>query len=194
MLQEKDKLFWKLNLAWWAIDMAVSTLPTYKLPEGSPLSIFFFYVLHYGAMVMLTYLYRVVYNKINPEETNDYLLVLSSVIGVIIIGGTFFLLNSHDFIYHYKFWEGTEYTFEMRIDYLTSSIWQSSPWFLGYHIIRYSRVSTEREVKLRMSLQDSELERLRKQLNPHFLSMVLGHWLFLNPKNLGMPSHNYLIY
>jgi two-component system, LytTR family, sensor kinase len=174
MFQEKDKLFWKLNLSWWMIDMAVATLPTYKLPEGSPLTIFFFYVLHYGAMVLLTYLYREVYNKINPFETKKYLLVLSSVIGVTIVGGTFFLLNSHDFIYHYKFWEGIEYTFAMRIDYLTSTIWQSTPWFMGYHIIRYARISTEREVKLQTSLQNSELERLRKQLNPHFLFNALN--------------------
>jgi two-component system, LytTR family, sensor kinase len=174
MFQEKDKLFWKLNLSWWMIDMAVATLPTYKLPEGSPLKIFFFYVLHYGAMVFLTYLYREVYNKINPFETKKYLLVVSSLVGVTIIGGVFFLLNSHDFIYHYKFWEGTVYTFEMRIDYLISTIWQSTPWFMGYHIIRYARISTEREVKLQISLQDSELERLRKQLNPHFLFNALN--------------------
>lgn len=174
MLQKKDNLFWKLNLSWWAIDMAVATLPTYKLPEGSPLTIFFFYILHYGVMVLLTGLYRVIYNKINPDETKKYLLILSSVIGVIIVGGAFFLLNSHDFIYHYKFWEGTEYTFAMRIDYLTSTIWQSTPWFMGYHIIRYARISTEREVKLQTSLQNSELERLRKQLNPHFLFNALN--------------------
>jgi two-component system, LytTR family, sensor kinase len=174
MNHNKNSLFWKLHLSWWAIDTAYSTLPTYKLPEGSPTTIFFFYVLHYGSMVGLTYLYRVIYRKINPYEDNNYLQFIAPTIGVVLVGTVFFLINSHDFIYHYKFWEVQPYTLEMRWAYWIDCIWDTLPWFMGYHLFRYAQISTERESGLLKSLHDSELDRLRKQLNPHFLFNALN--------------------
>lgn len=174
MTYHKNSLFWILHLTWWAIDIAYTTLPTFKLPEGSPTTIFFFYVLHYGSMVGLTYLYRVIYIKINPNEHNLYLQFISPVIGVALVGTVFFLINSHDFIYHYKFWEVQPFTIERRWAYWVDCIWDTLPWFMGYHLFRYARVSTERESGLLKSLHDSELDRLRKQLNPHFLFNALN--------------------
>ncbi len=174
MYQNKEKLFWKLHLSWWAIDLIYSTFPTYKLPEVSPFNLIVFYLFHYCSMVGLTYLYRLIYNRINPIEQNRFYLIFAPLFGVIVTGGIFFLINSHDFIYHYKYWEDKEYTLEMRWAYLIDCIWDSLPWFLGYHLFRYARISTEREIELENSLQDSELDRLRKQLNPHFLFNALN--------------------
>ena len=174
MIKNKNALFWKLHLSWWAIDTAYSTLPTYKIPEGTPTTIFFFYVLHYGSMVGLTYSYRNIYIRINPNEQNKYLQFISPIIGVTLVGTFFFLINSHDFIYHYKFLEARPYTLEMRWAYWLDCIWDSLPWFMGYHLFRYARISTERESNLLKSLHDSELDRLRKQLNPHFLFNALN--------------------
>ena len=174
MTQSKNSLFWKLHLSWWAIDTLYSTLPTYKLPEGNYATIFFFYVLHYGSMVGLTYLYRVIYREINPKEANHYLQFISPLIGVTLVGTVFFLINSHDFIYHYKFWEAQPFTLERRWAYWVDCIWDTLPWFMGYHLFRYARISTERESGLLKSLHDSELDRLRKQLNPHFLFNALN--------------------
>lgn len=174
MYQNKEKLFWKLHLSWWAIDLIYSTFPTYKLPVVSPINLVVFYLFHYLSMVSLTYLYRLIYNKINPFEQNRFYLIFAPLIGVTITGSVFFLINSHDFIYHYKYWEDKEYTLEMRWAYLIDCIWDTLPWFLGYHLFRYARVLTGREIELENSLQDSELDRLRKQLNPHFLFNALN--------------------
>jgi two-component system, LytTR family, sensor kinase len=174
MYQNKEKLFWKLHLSWWGIATIYATFPTYKLPELSSINLVVFYFFHYSAMVGLTYLYRLIYNQINPFEQNRFYLIISPLIGVIITGVIFFVINSHDFIYHYKYWEGKIYTIEMRFAYLIDCIWDTLPWFLGYHLFRYARVSTEREVELENSLQESELDRLRKQLNPHFLFNALN--------------------
>jgi hypothetical protein len=95
MNTNKDKLFWKLNLTWWVIDIAYSTLPTYKLPEGTPFEIFIFYILHYGSMVILTYWYRTFYIRINPKEQNHFYHFVAPIVGVVITGSVFFLLNSH---------------------------------------------------------------------------------------------------
>ena len=84
------------------------------------------------------------------------------------------LINSHDFIYHYKFWEAQPFTLERRWAYWVDCIWDTLPWFMGYHLFRYARISTERESGLLKSLHDSELDRLRKQLNPHFLFNALN--------------------
>ncbi len=163
-----------LHLSWWTIYIAYVTLPTIKLPEGSPLIITSFYVLHFVSMVGVTYLYRTIYNKINPKEQNHFCLILSALIGLIVTGSVFFLINAHGFIYHYKGWEGVNITTEMRLYYLIDCIWDVAPWFMGYHLFRYARISTEREIELQKSLQESELERLRKQLNPHFLFNALN--------------------
>jgi two-component system, LytTR family, sensor kinase len=174
MYQNKEKLFWKLHLSWWVLAILYATLPTYKLPELSLLNLVVFYLFHYLSMVGLTYLYRLIYIQINPFEQNRFYLIISPLIGVIITGSVFFLINSHDFIFHYKYWEDKEYTLEMRFAYLIDCIWDSLPWFLGYHLFRYARISTERELELENSLHDSELDRLRKQLNPHFLFNALN--------------------
>lgn len=174
MYKKKEKLFWKLHLTWWAIDLMYSTLPTYKLPELNSINLFVFYLFHFFSMVGLTYLYRLIYNQINPLEQNRIYLIIAPLVGVIITGSVFFLINSHDFIYHYKYWEGKEYTLEMRWAYLVDCIWDTLPWFMGFHLYRYARISTERENELQKSLQLSEVERLRKQLNPHFLFNALN--------------------
>jgi LytS/YehU family sensor histidine kinase len=45
---------------------------------------------------------------------------------------------------------------------------------MGYHLFRFARFSTQRESELLKSLQESELQRLKKQLNPHFLFNALN--------------------
>jgi two-component system, LytTR family, sensor kinase len=174
MYQNKENLFWKLHLSWWAIDLIYATFPTYKLPEVTPLNLVVFYLFHYFSMVGLTYLYRLLYNQVNPFEQNHFYLIFAPLFGVIITGGVFFLINSHDFIYHYKYWEDIPFTLEMRWAYLIDCIWDTLPWFMGYHLFRFARISTEREIELKNSLQESELDRLRKQLNPHFLFNALN--------------------
>ena len=175
MNQNKEKLFWKLHLTWWTIDLLYSTNPaSQKLPEGSTIHLISYYVIIFCSNVGLSYLYRLIYIKINPLEKNRIYLVISPLIGVIILGGTFFLITAHGFFYHYKSLEGQTITIENRILYLVDCIWDTMPWFMGYHLFRFARVSTEKEVQLQKSLQDSELDRLRKQLNPHFLFNALN--------------------
>ena len=84
------------------------------------------------------------------------------------------MITAHGFFYYYKALEGQTITIENRISYLFDCIWDTMPWFMGYHLFRFARISTEREVELQKSLQDSELDRLRKQLNPHFLFNALN--------------------
>lgn len=175
MYQSKNKLFWKLHLSWWIIDLIYSTTPTSaKLPEGSLGVLTGYYLLVFCSNVGLSYLYRSIYVKINPFEKNRLLLIVFPLIGVTILGGVFFLISAHGFFYHYKALEGRVISLEFRLIYLVDCIWDTLPWFMGYHLFRFARVSTEREVRLQKSLQDSELDRLRKQLNPHFLFNALN--------------------
>ena len=175
MNQNKEKLFWKLHLIWWTIDLLYSTTPTsLKLPEGSITHLTSYYIIIFCSNVGLSYLYRLIYIKVNPLEKNRLYLVIFPLIGVIILGGTFFLITAHGFFYYYKALGGQTITLEMRILYLVDCIWDTMPWFMGYHLFRFARISTERELQLQKSLQDSELDRLRKQLNPHFLFNALN--------------------
>jgi two-component system, LytTR family, sensor kinase len=175
MNQNKEKLFWKLHLTWWAIDLLYSTTPaSLKLPEGSLTHLTSYYIIIFCSNVGLSYMYRLIYIKINPLEKNKLYLVISPLIGVIILGGVFFLITAHGFFYHYKILEGQTITIESRVLYLVDCIWDTMPWFMGYHLFRFARISTEREIELQKSLQESELDRLRKQLNPHFLFNALN--------------------
>jgi two-component system LytT family sensor kinase len=172
--KNQESIFWKLHLTWWVIYIAYRSLPTCKLPEGSASTIISFYVLNFSSMVILTYLYRIFYLKIDLDAQEKYWQFLSLLIGVIICGSVFFLINSHGYIFHYQLWENKEITTEMRFDYLLECIWNSFPWFLGFHLFRYAQILKERESNLLQSLHDSELDRLRKQLNPHFLFNALN--------------------
>lgn len=175
MNQNKERLFWKLHLTWWTLDLLYSTTPaSSKLPEGNLTSLIIYCVLIYSSNVGISYLYRCMYIRINPLEQNRLYLIVAPFIGVIILGSIFFIISSHDFFYHFEEWEGTDVTFELRFAYLIDCIWDTLPWFMGYHLFRFARISTEREIQLEKSLQESELERLRKQINPHFLFNALN--------------------
>lgn len=136
----KREIFWKIHLTWWAIYLAYTTLPTYKLPEGNAITIFFFYVLHYGSMVGITYLYRLIYTKIKASGQYEKYLFIAPVVGVIVTGGVFFLINSHGFIYYYSNWENVRITLEMRLDYLLECFWDSVPWFFGFHTFTNAQI------------------------------------------------------
>ncbi len=174
MLQKKEIFFWKVHLTLWAMYIAYTTLPTYKLPEGDAITILFFYLLHFGSMVTVTYLYRLFYIKIDKIRKYQKVLFIVPLMGIFTTGGIFFLLNSHGFIYHYKNWENVQITTEMRLDYLLECMWDVLPWFFGFHLFKYAQTLKEREIGLLKSLHDSELDRLRKQLNPHFLFNALN--------------------
>ncbi|MEA5461325.1 histidine kinase [Arcicella sp. LKC2W] len=172
--KNQESIFWKLHLTWWVIYLGYRTLPTCKLPEGPFSTILFFYVLNFSSMVIITYLYRAIYLKIDLDSVKKRWQFLALLIGISICGGVYFLINSHGFFYHYSVWEGKKITTEMRFDYLLECIWNSLPWFLGFHLFRYAQILKERESNLLKSLHDSELDRLRKQLNPHFLFNALN--------------------
>ena len=172
--KKQESIFWKLHLTWWVIYIGYRTLPTYKLPEGSVTTIIFFYVLNFSSMVFLTYLYRAIYLKLNLESVEKFWQFLTLLIGVTVCGGLYFLINEHDYIFHYKLLEGKIVTTEMQMAYLLECIWYPLPWFLGFHLFRYAQILKERESGLLKSLHDSELDRLRKQLNPHFLFNALN--------------------
>ncbi len=174
MRHRREIFFWKIHLTWWTIFIIYTTLPTYKLPEGNVITIFFFFVFHFISMVSITYLYRLIYTKISASIKYEEYLFTAPIVGIFVTGGIFFLINSHGFIYNYRNWENVHFTLEMRLDYLLECIWDVNPWFLGFHLFRYAQTLKKREMELLKSLHDSELDRLRKQLNPHFLFNALN--------------------
>lgn len=172
--KKQESIFWKLHLTWWVIYIVYRTVPIYKIPEGTITTILFFYALNFSSMVILTYLYRAIYFKLNLESAEKFWQFLILSIGVIICGGIYFLISAHDYIFHYKLLESQTITTEMQMAYLLECIWYPLPWFLGFHLFRYAQILKERESGLLKSLHDSELDRLRKQLNPHFLFNALN--------------------
>jgi hypothetical protein len=174
MNKNKEKLFWRLHLTWWFVFMIYITIPIYKLPKGTATTLIIFYIIHYFLLVTITYVYRIIYNKLKLNDDNPTFFLITVLIGVCLTGTILFFLNAHGFIFYYESCENITITLEQRIDYLIDCIWNCLPWFMGYHLFRFARFSTQRESELLKSLQESELERLKKQLNPHFLFNALN--------------------
>jgi sensor histidine kinase YesM len=171
MKLKKEALFWQFHLLWWLLFMAYSSLPTYKLPEGDTTTIIIFELVHFISLVLVSYGYRHLYKKMNPDENSQSLRVVSPIIGVILLGSIFFILNSDGIFFHYNY-HGQVLVLSDRIMYLIDCIWDVSPWFLGFHLFQYARLSYKSKMQLlqaQQTMQRYELDNLRNQLNPHFL-------------------------
>ena len=171
MNTNKETVFWKYHLIWWSISMAYASFPPHYLPKGDWFTILCFELLFFSSMVIATYLYRLGYRKFNPSEDSFVNRILSCLVGSLLVGGIFYILHYPDFIFHFKTLS-VGMSAEESLGYYFDCVWFTLPWFTGYHLYRYQEITAYRIKQfedIERAYHLSELENLRKQLNPHFL-------------------------
>ena len=166
----KNIWFWLIQLCCWLFIafIALSYSPLQDSDMKSQI-IFFLAYLFVGFTIGNTY--RYVIENMNPDEITTSQFLLYPFIGSCSIGLAFTIIDI------------TLGQFGMKnplIDFLTllfENTWVVIPCFFFYHLYRFSVIyqdGKQRTIVAENLLQISELENLKKQLNPHFLFNALN--------------------
>ncbi|MEY4539344.1 MAG: hypothetical protein RLZZ306_1101 [Bacteroidota bacterium] len=131
--------------------------------------IFFFAYLFVGLAIGNTY--RYIIENMNPDEITTSQFLLYPFMGSCMIGLAFTLIDIT---------LGQFALINPVVDFLTllfQNVWIVIPCFFFYHLYRFSIIYQDRKQRTIVAenlLQISELENLKKQLNPHFLFNALN--------------------
>lgn len=122
-----------------------------------------------------THIYKLILDKYQPQTSSKSAFILSPLIGSIVVGFLFFLLDS---LFTTPERVMTKYeSFGNYFGLFVDDMWVIMPWFLFFHVVRYSTYKQEMQDRLyamENMLKIAELDNLKKQLNPHFLFNALN--------------------
>jgi two-component system, LytTR family, sensor kinase len=166
----KNIWFWLAQLCCWLfIAFTALTFSPLKGGDIDKQIIFFFVYLIVG--FTFGYLYCYVVEKINPDTITTSQFLLYPSLGSLSIGVIFTII---DFLLGGIL---PPYTFTNTLILFLENIWIVIPCFFFYHLYRFANIYQDKNKRTLVAenlLQISELENLKKQLNPHFLFNALN--------------------
>lgn len=166
----KNVLFWVIQFCCWIL-IAYTALNYTPLSPNDTNARLIFFLTYLFVGFGIGYIYCYILEGINPDNisTSQFLLypfIGSSTIGMFftvidyLFGGLVFRTNIIDIIF-----------------LIVENIWLVIPCFFFYHLYHFSVIYQDRKERTQNAenlLQISELENLKKQLNPHFLFNALN--------------------
>ncbi len=166
----KNIWFWLIQFCCWLFIafIALSYSPLQDSDTNSKI-IFFLAYLFVGSTIGYIYCYLV--EGINPDDISTSQFLLYPFLGSCMIGLSFTIIDV--FLGHFIFKNPI-------IDFIIlffENVWIVVPCFFFYHLYRFATIYQERKQRTIIAenlLQISELENLKKQLNPHFLFNALN--------------------
>ena len=166
----KNIWFWLIQLCCWLF-IAFIALSYSPLQDSDTKSQIIFFLTYLFVGLAIGNTYRYIIENMNPDEITTSQFLLYPFIGSCLIGISFTLIDI------------TLGQFGLKnplLDFLTllfQNIWIVIPCFFFYHLYRFSVIYQDRKQRTIVAenlLQISELENLKKQLNPHFLFNALN--------------------
>jgi two-component system, LytTR family, sensor kinase len=166
----KNIWFWLIQFCCWLFIafIALSYSPLQNSDINSQM-IFFIAYLFVGSAIGYVYCYLV--ESINPDDITTSQFLLYPFLGSCTIGFAFTIIDI--FLGHFVLKNPA-------IDFIVlffENSWIVVPCFFFYHLYRFATIYQERKQRTIVAenlLQISELENLKKQLNPHFLFNALN--------------------
>jgi signal transduction histidine kinase len=167
---EKKFWFWAIQFCCWFL-IAYTALTYSPLPpdDTNARLIFFLSYLFIGFMIGILYSYLL--EGINPDDISTTQFLLYPLLGSSSIGITFTVID-----YLFGGLGFPDSPLKVTILFI-ENIWLVIPCFFFYHLYRFSVIFQDRKQRTLNAenlLQISELENLKKQLNPHFLFNALN--------------------
>jgi two-component system, LytTR family, sensor kinase len=166
----KNFLFWLFQLFCWSfIAFIALQYSPLKSDDFSARLIFFTSYLVGG--LIFGYIYTSLVENMNPDEITTVQFLSYPTVGAFSIGVIFTILD-------YTLGGLTSnISFLDFIILFFENVWLILPCFFFYHLYRFTTIYQDRKqrtIKAETQLQISELENLKKQLNPHFLFNALN--------------------
>lgn len=166
----KNIWFWIIQFCCWLFIafIALSYSPLQDSDTNSQITFFLTY-LFVGSTI--GYVYCTLTESINPDDITTSQFLLYPFLGSLVIGFAFTIIDI--FLGHFVF----KNTFLDFVTLLFENSWIVIPCFFFFHLYRFASIYQDRKQRTIIAenlLQISELENLKKQLNPHFLFNALN--------------------
>ena len=162
-------LYWFIQLCCWAF-IAATALQYSPLTKDNTSAQITFFAAYLFSGCISGYVYTYFVEKMNSDNITTTQFLFYPLVGSTIIGFIFTIIDFTLGRFEFKY---TVNPFILFIE----NIWLIIPCFFFYHLFRYSQIyqdKKERTIVAETQLQISELENLKKQLNPHFLFNALN--------------------
>lgn len=166
----KRTLFWLFQLVCWSF-IAFTALQYSPLGDNDFSGRVTFFSAYLLAGLIFGYIYTSIVESMNPDEITTIQFLSYPTLGAFGIGGVFTILD---------YTLGGLASNISLLDFIIlffENIWLILPCFFFFHLYRFTTIYQDREartLKAETQLQISELENLKKQLNPHFLFNALN--------------------
>lgn len=166
----KRTLFWFFQLLCWSY-VAFTALQYSSLEDNAFSGRVIFFSAYLLAGLTFGFIYTTIIESMNPDEIITLQFLSYSTLGTFSIAIIFTLLD-----YTLGDLPANDSLLNFAISFF-ENIWLILPCFFFYHLYRFTTIYQDknaRTLKAEMQLQISELENLKKQLNPHFLFNALN--------------------
>ncbi len=166
----KRALYWLFQLFCWSF-IAFTALQYSPLEDNNFSGRITFFTAYLFGGLIFGYIYTVIVESMNPDEITTFQFLSYPTLGAFGIGIIFTILD---------YTLGGLSTNEPLLDFIMlffENVWLILPCFFFYHLYRFTTIyqdGKQRTLKAENQLQISELENLKKQLNPHFLFNALN--------------------
>ncbi len=166
----KNIWFWIIQFCCWLF-IAFIALSFSPLQDSDTNSRIIFFLAYFFIGSTIGYMYCILVESINPDDITISQLLFYPFGGSLIIGFVFTIIDI--FLGQFVFKNGVTDFFTL----LFKNSWIVIPCFFFYHLYRFATIYQDRKQRTIVAenlLQISELENLKKQLNPHFLFNALN--------------------
>lgn len=168
------RIYWIMHISCWlliakmALKYSLLVINNYH-----PALQYFSAVFIFG--VVSTHCYKLIVDKYQTDNISIQKFLLFPIIGNIVVGLLFLIVDSQFTDPEYKAKNYTDFSsyFSLYLD----DFWVITPWFFFFHFLRYAaqkQIINERFVSMEKMIIAAELETLKTQLHPHFFFNALN--------------------
>ena len=166
----KNTWFWLIQFCCWLFTAFIALTHSSLQNSGIETKLLF-YLTYFIVGFLSGYIYYFILRQINPDEISTLKFLMYPLLGCFTIGMFYTIIN-----YYGEGFKFPTTILNIFIIYL-ENIWLIVPYFFFCHSYRFSSIYQDRKQRTIIAenlLEISELENLKKQLNPHFLFNALN--------------------
>lgn len=166
-----ERRYWALQLLWWWFNVAYVLSRSYLVINPTPYRWLPYILGHFFTGLIVTHLYHLLNLRLVRRYGSAFTLI-TPFLGTTVLSLAMAVLHGALMAKELALFPTTNNYYNVLQFYIEAFRF-SSPWFLGYHLYFYMQNNVE-AAQANTLKKEAELERLKMQLNPHFLFNALN--------------------